>query len=97
MYCSFCCGVLHSLQIIQAMFLYVVFGEQCVKQGLGMKAVLTGVVFITAEPVQIPMSDAAILNNLTCVCIHVCEWICKGLLLQATTVRVLRRDQNVLK
>jgi len=79
------------------MFLYVVFGEQCVKQGLEMKAILRGVVFITAELVQIPMSDAALLNNVTCVCIHVSEWMCKGLLLQATTVHVLRRDQKVLE
>ena len=66
------------------------------KQGLEMRAILRGVVFITAELVQIPMSDAALLNNLTCVCIHVSEWICKGLLLRATTARVLRRDQKVL-
>lgn len=65
------------------------------KQGLGMKAILTGVVFITRELEQIPMPDAALLNNLTCVCIHVSEWICKGLLLQPTTAHVPRRDQKV--
>jgi hypothetical protein len=60
-----------------------------------MNAVPMGVVFITGELVQIPLSDAALLSNLTCVCVHVSEWICKGLLEQATTFRVPRRDQKV--
>lgn len=79
------------------MFLYVVFGEQREKQGPGMNAVPMGAVFITVELVQIRMSDAALLSNLNCVCVHVTEWICKGLLIQATTAHVLRRDQKVLR